>query len=59
MSEDYAAALRNMPDDVFLDYLEMLEGDNIESKHFATAADYKECRRRLKEKIDAIRQIQK
>ena len=52
MPEDYSAAIRNMPDDVFLDYLEMLEEDNTASSHFATAADYKECRRRLKEKID-------
>ena len=52
MPEDYSAAIRNMSDDVFLDYLEMLFEDNTASEHFATAADYKECRRRLKEKID-------
>jgi len=45
---DFETLLRKMSDEEFLAYLEMLETDNKESERFATAADYKECHRRLK-----------
>lgn len=52
MISDFEMILRKMSDEEFLAYLKMLEGDMKESDHFATAADYKECARRLKAKIN-------